>query len=252
MSTESDIALRRGGIVTIHDQLVAHFSLGISNGTMTPGTRLPSENRLAMDLKISRQTVRRAFETLVYAGLISRRQGKGTFVAPRVSRETGLIGYIGQSLTEGTSTELFSHLSAALEERKSLGWHLLMCSAENRLDRQLSYVETLMNHDVQGIIFTPAVLEEPLRNQSTIRALEQSSVPFVQIDRVVAGARADSVVADQHKSGYIGTEHLIRLGHEHIAFVDNPGSPAIIDLDRGYRAALEHHGLFARLDLQKV
>ena len=131
MNTESDIALKRDSIVTIHDQLGAHFSERISSGELTPETQLPSENQLAKDLKISRMTVRRVFETLGYAGLITRRHGKGTYVAPRLSQETGLIGYIGQSLTEGTSSELFSHLSAALERRKSLKWHLLVCSGRS-------------------------------------------------------------------------------------------------------------------------
>ncbi len=207
MNGNSDIELRRDSIVTIHDQLVAHFTEQISTG------------------------------------LVTTRHGKGTYVAQRISQESGLIGYIGQSLTAGVSSELFSNLSAALEDRKSLGWHLLMCSAENSLERQLGFVATMMDHSVQGIIFTPAVLEDPLRNQSTILALEQSGVPFVLIERRVAGAEADSVVADQHKAGFIGTEHLIGLGHERVAFVDNPHSPSIADVDGGYRAALESHGI---------
>ena len=249
MTTEPVINLKRDSIVTIHDQLVAHFSEQISSGALMPGTLLPSENRLSGDLKISRTTVRRVFETLGYAGLVSRRHGKGTYVAPRISQESGLIGYIGQSLTEGTSSELFAHLSEALEEHKSLGWNLLMCSAENSLERQLGYVETMMDHSVQGIIFTPAVLEDPLRNQSTILALENSGVPFVLIDREVVGTKADSVIADHEKAGFLGTEHLIGLGHKRIAFVNNPPSPTITQIDRGYRAALEHHGLTHDHDL---
>ncbi|HIG16790.1 MAG TPA: GntR family transcriptional regulator, partial [Candidatus Handelsmanbacteria bacterium] len=237
MNTLDTFEIKRDSIVTIHDQLVSYFSQRISSGSLTPETLLPSENRLSRDLKISRMTVRRVFETLGYAGLITRRHGKGTYVAPRLSQETGLIGYIGQSLTEGTSSELFSHLSAALERRKSLKWHLLVCSAENDLERQLDFVATLSDHGVQGILFTPAVLENPLRNQSTLVALKESGVPFVLVDRGVEGAETDTVVADQHKAGYIGTEHLIRLGHGRIAFVGNPRSQAMIELDRGYRAA---------------
>jgi DNA-binding LacI/PurR family transcriptional regulator len=249
MPPEPIIHLKRDSIVTIHDQLVAHFSERISSGALMPGTLLPSENRLSADLKISRTTVRRAFETLGYAGLVATRHGKGTYVAPRISQESGLIGYIGQSLIEGTSSELFSHLSEALEAHKSRGWNLLMCSAENNLERQLGYVETMMDHGVQGIIFTPAVLEDPLRNQSTILALESSGVPFVLIDREVVGAEVDSIVADHEKAGYIGTEHLIGLGHKRIAFVNNPPSPSIAEIDRGYRAALQQHGLTHDPDL---
>ena len=249
MNSQSDIELQRDSIVTIHDQLVAYFTEQISAGMLTPEALLPSENQLSKDLKISRTTVRRVFETLGHAGLVTTRHGKGTYVAAPTSPESGLIGYIGQSLTEGISSELFSHLSAALEEHKSVDWHLLMCSAENNLDRQLGFVATLMDHSVQGIIFTPAVIEDPLRNQSTILALEQSGVPFVLIERQVAGADADSVIADQHKAGYIGTEHLIGLGHERIAFINNPRSPSIAEVDGGYRAALETHGLTHAPDL---
>ena len=249
MNGNTHIELRRDSIVTIHDQLVAHFSERISSGVLTPKTLLPSENHLFKDLKISRTTVRRVFETLGHAGLVTTRHGKGTYVAAPTSPESGLIGYIGQSITEGVSSELFSHLSSALEDRKSLGWHLRLCSADNSLDRQLGFVATLMDHSVQGIIFTPAVLEDPLRNQSTIHALEQSGVPFVLIERGVAGAEADSVTADQYKAGYIGTEHLIGLGHERIAFVDNPRSPSIADVDGGYRAALESHGIPRMIEL---
>ena len=243
MHTGSDITLKRDSIVTIHDQLVAHFSQQISSGELPPETQLPSENQLAKDLKISRMTVRRVFETLGHAGLVSRRHGKGTYVAPAVSHETGLIGYIGQSLTEGMSSELFSHLSAALEDRKSVGWNLLVCSADNSQERQLGFVSTLMNHDVQGILLTPAVVENPRSNQGVIHALEESGVPFVLVDRVVAGTETDSVVADHFKGGYAGTEYLIGLGHERIIFVDNPPSPAILEMDRGYRTALEDRRL---------
>ena len=246
-----DIELDRDSIVTIQDQLVAHLSERISNGALEPGSLLPSENRFSKDLKVSRMTVRRVFDSLAFAGLVARRHGKGTYVAPPTSRqqEKGLIGYIGQSLTRGASSELFSHLSAALEEKMSLRWHLLMCSAENDMDRQLRYVETLKGHDVQGILLTPAVAEDPLSNQSTIMALEQSGVPFVLVERGVEGVVADCVVADHFRAGYIGTEHLISLGHERIAFVENPHSPSIVDVGRGYREALDSGGLTYSPDL---
>jgi DNA-binding LacI/PurR family transcriptional regulator len=238
---EFDIDLDRDSIVTIHDQLVAHLSEKISNGALKPGSLLPSENHFSKDLKVSRMTVRRVFDSLAYAGLVARRHGKGTYVAPPTSRqqEKGLIGYIGQSLTRGASSELFSHLSAALEEKMSLRWHMLMCSAENDMDRQLRYVETLKDHDVQGILLTPAVVEDHLSNQTTIMALEQSGVPFVLMEGDVEGIVADRVLADHFRAGYIGTEHLISLGHARIAFIGNPHSPSIVDVGRGYRAALD-------------
>jgi DNA-binding GntR family transcriptional regulator len=93
---------------------------------------MPSENGLAERFSISRMTVRRAFDTLVHAGLVVRRQGRGTFVAPETTRQAdgGLIGFIGQSLMTGISSELVAHLNGAIEARKLAGWHLLVCGAQ--------------------------------------------------------------------------------------------------------------------------
>jgi GntR family transcriptional regulator len=48
------------------------------------GGRLPSENRMAAELGVSRGTVRQALSILQQEGFISRHQGLGTFVNPKV------------------------------------------------------------------------------------------------------------------------------------------------------------------------
>jgi GntR family transcriptional regulator len=50
-------------------------------GGLRPGARIPSEPQLAKDWGVSRFTVAKAVEQLVDEGLITRRQGSGTFVA---------------------------------------------------------------------------------------------------------------------------------------------------------------------------
>ncbi|GAA3562922.1 PLP-dependent aminotransferase family protein [Nonomuraea rosea] len=49
-------------------------------GTITPGTRLPSERDLAQAVGVSRGTVAAAFNTLCEEGLCERRHGSGTYV----------------------------------------------------------------------------------------------------------------------------------------------------------------------------
>lgn len=52
----------------------------ITKGHIKPGERLPSERDLALDLGVSRQSVREAVFRAKAAGLIEVRQGGGTFV----------------------------------------------------------------------------------------------------------------------------------------------------------------------------
>lgn len=49
---------------------------------MSPGEPLPAERAFSAELGVSRMTLRRAVDELVMAGLLVRRHGQGTFVAP--------------------------------------------------------------------------------------------------------------------------------------------------------------------------
>jgi len=65
----------------VYDQLISL----ISRGRLKPGEQLPPERVLAKELKVSRQTIREALKKAETKGLISVRQGEGTFVLSAVS-----------------------------------------------------------------------------------------------------------------------------------------------------------------------
>ena len=80
---------------------VESFLVGrIESGAWKIGARIPSERDLAVELDVSRTTVRNAILALTARGLFERSVGQGTFVRrspapstrPRVS--TGTLGYV--------------------------------------------------------------------------------------------------------------------------------------------------------------
>ena len=80
---------------------VKHLILrGLTDGEWHPGDMIPSEMALARSYRVSQGTVRKAIDELVSGNILSRRQGKGTFVAThrddgtayRFLRLTGLKG----------------------------------------------------------------------------------------------------------------------------------------------------------------
>ena len=64
----------------------------IESGQLHPGDRLPPERELSETLGVSRLTLRRALQVLEGRGLLSRRQGAGTYIAePKLERHAARV-----------------------------------------------------------------------------------------------------------------------------------------------------------------
>jgi len=66
----------------VYDKLVSM----IANGTWKPGEMIPNEIQLARDVGVSVGTMRKALQVMVDRALLSRHQGRGTYVADQEKR----------------------------------------------------------------------------------------------------------------------------------------------------------------------
>ncbi|MDR1350391.1 MAG: GntR family transcriptional regulator [Zoogloeaceae bacterium] len=64
----------------LSDAIAATLEQRILEGAFKPGDRLPAERELAVELGVSRPSLREAMQKLAFKGLLRRRQGGGTFV----------------------------------------------------------------------------------------------------------------------------------------------------------------------------
>ena len=65
----------------LYQQIKALMLRGMAQGEWKPGEMIPSELELAARFKVSQGTVRKAIDELAQEHLLTRKQGKGTFVA---------------------------------------------------------------------------------------------------------------------------------------------------------------------------
>lgn len=79
-------------------QLADLFRQRIARGTWSSGHRMPSLDELTGEFGLARVTVRQAIDLLAREGLVSRQQGRGTFVTARPPRDR-FISVVG-SLAE--------------------------------------------------------------------------------------------------------------------------------------------------------
>lgn len=128
----------------------------INSGEYEAGKKIPSENELCNEFKISRMTVRLVLKDLVRDGKIYRVQGKGTFVAKTkfVAGSTSYVGIREQLEKQGYDVKT-----------SLVNFEIIKCSVN-----LASIMKLEKDEEVYSIIRIRSVKDEPL-------SLSRSYVP---------------------------------------------------------------------------
>jgi GntR family transcriptional regulator len=113
----------------LYAQIKALILRSMQSGEWKPGELIPSETELAIRYAVSQGTVRKAVDELAAGNLVTRRQGKGTFVATHTEAQAPyrflrLVPDVGSLSSEGPAqrTVLFCKRErASAEAAKELG-----------------------------------------------------------------------------------------------------------------------------------
>ncbi len=129
-------------------------------------------------------------------------------LASRRSRTVGVI-------LDDLRNPFFAEIAGGIEELASeLGYQVLLGAAGRQARRERTSLATLLEYRVDGVI-----LVSP-RMRTLDIAAAAAEVPVVMVGRQVRGVDADVVIIDENLGTQLVLEHLIGLGHEHIAHVD--------------------------------
>ena len=125
----------------------------IAAGRYRDGVRLPTESELAARHRLSRQTVRRAFQDLVAEGVVYRVPGRGTYAREPGRRYLRQLGSIEDlmSLSDDTSMEVLAGLRRRVD---------VDAASRLRLDDDIVYTVVFRRlHD--GVPFVLTVVHLP-------------------------------------------------------------------------------------------
>jgi DNA-binding LacI/PurR family transcriptional regulator len=233
------VTRRAGG--PMYQQLRQDLLARIRRGEFSPGDLLPSENQLCDWYGVSVTTARRALLELVKEGIVYRKAGIGTMVAPKV-RKIRLaflsIDYKGDAWRRTPSAlgEIVAGLGEECWQRTAA---FSMTGVEG--NEAVTYLRGLVeDRGVDGVLLRTADdIDEEL-----LEVLEGAGMPYVVVKRHVPGRKMNCVVSDDVTGARIATNHLLDLGHRHIGFVcAKPHITFSQERLMGYRAALAERGI---------
>lgn len=158
-------------------------------GELRGGDALPSERELAQAAGLSRVTVRKALEVLTDEGLIARRQGAGSFVAPQIAQPASvLIGFTEDMRRRGVeaTSRLIAKSVGLPDPSEMLKLGLSPADRVLRLSRvRLSDGAPL---GIEHAVVPAAALGSPALGDSLYAALKaQGNMPVRALQRVQAG-----------------------------------------------------------------
>ena len=195
----------------------------------------------------------------VSVGTVSNVLNRPHLVAPatraRVQAAIAALGFVrnesarhlraGRSRTIGlvlldVSNPFFTDVARGVEDAATAaGLAVILCNSDEKAERERRYLDLLEEHRVQGILITPVTgVSERLRR------LQRRGTPVVLLDRWASTRDHCSVSVDDVYGGELAAAHLVKQGHQRIAFVGGPFNiKQVHDRCDGARRALLASGL---------
>lgn len=154
------------------------------------------------------------------------------------TEKIGLVLYTHTPLSNRSSEYYFEIIRGAATTSESRGYNLILyLTVGNQLDRLINICRS---HEVDCLILMigTGVFNGP------IDLLLKEKIPFIVLNKHPNYANVSYIVSDHEKGAKDAVEHLIKLGHQRIAYLGREDDPETSgDRFAGYRQALLAHGI---------
>jgi GntR family transcriptional regulator len=177
----------------------------IAAGLYSDGARLPTESELVAQHGLSRQTVRRAFQDLVAAGVVYRVPGRGSYASESGQRYLRQLGSIEDlmSLSDDTSMEVLSGLRRRVDvdaaSRLRLDDDVVCTVVFRRLHASVPFVLTTVHlpESVAAPVLGSARLSDGAAGTDTVIGVLEPHLqePIAEAAQSITVAPADIAVA---------------------------------------------------------
>ena len=136
-------------------QIVEELKGKVLSGQIQPGDKLPSENVLAAQYHVSRQTVRKAIAILENEGYVYAEHGRGTFCTELVRHrhESGNIAVVTTYLSDYIFPEVIRGIDDVLTRE---GYSIILKNTRNSRTQEIRCLQELLQKDIDGIIIEPS------------------------------------------------------------------------------------------------
>src|ERR671936_100072 len=141
----------------------------------------------------------------------------------RVEKAISDLGYVPSRLARGLSAQRTGTLALIVPDvanpfftlivrgsedaARRAGYRMILCDTRADLTVEREVIEEMIAHRVEGILIAPV----SDRSRGHLRRLDSFGVPYVLVDRTVAGVDSDVILGENTEGARQLVDHLIEL-----------------------------------------
>jgi GntR family transcriptional regulator of arabinose operon len=197
--------------------IVSWIEQEVRLGDLKAGDKLPSENELAKQFDLSRQTVRQATSILESSGLLERRRGSGTYVRALGQHPVPAsmnIGVIMTYLDDYLFPRIIHGIDGVLAKN---GYTMQLSLTYNKVCKERLVLEAMLGREVDGFIIEPTKSALPNVNIDLYNEIKRRGLPTVFLHAPCRDVEFPSVRMDDCACGRLAVKYLAERGHKKIA-----------------------------------
>lgn len=150
--------------------------------------------------------------------------------------KTNTIGLLVPNILDPAFVEIAEGAEDVVNKK---GYNILLCITEGLAEKELAYIQTLIDRRVDGVILVSSMLED-----QEIQQIRDQGVPLVLVGVNKGNSSGPVVRIDCSDASHKAVQHLLGCGHRNIAMVYGV-TPEIENMRKieGYRLALLEAGI---------
>jgi len=226
-----------------YKKVIDWINKNLDNGTLKPGSRIPSENELCAKFGLSRQTVRHAILKLAEEGLLESRRGSGTYVTDQKAEDDGrsVVAVVTTYVDDYIFPSTIRGIENTLSEK---GYSMQLSFTNNTVDKERQILEDIARRsDVAGVIMEPVKSALPNPNMHLYKELVAKGIRVLFINSFYPELDLPHVSINDEECAYQAVKALIDAGHKEIGCVLKLDDGQGRERYRGYLRAMTEHGL---------
>jgi LacI family transcriptional regulator len=124
---------------------------------------------------------------------------------------------------------------------KDHAYSMVLSTTDEDPRTEYEQANSMLRRGIDGLVVIPTA---SVKGMPSLRDAEFERIPIVTLDRPVEGSQYDRVLVQNKTGAQLGVNHLIDLGHKHVAFFGLAGPLYTMRMrQQGYRDAMTAAGL---------